>query len=249
MFLITRGSGISKLERTTGTLQPIDTEGLDIGQYINTCQDGHVLFNAIPKGEGKSSLFRMNGDGSGETQLTTAGVALAPFCAPNSQKVYFTIRDRVDGSFLSLWSVPLSGGIPQKDFEVNAFDSVVLSRDTKLAEVLVIGQDRAFYIEIRDLATHRIVHRLPMDVSSALQGGYPIFSPDGKAIVGLTTKGGNALQYQPIDGSSPHLLIGPLRDELTAFAWSPSGSKLGVLQLRKSSDVVLITALTAKQPR
>jgi hypothetical protein len=88
-----------------------------------------------------------------------------------------------------------------------------------------------------------------MDVSSALQGGYPIFSPDGKAIVGLTTKGGNALQYQPIDGSSPHLLIGPLRDELTAFAWSPSGSKLGVLQLRKSSDVVLITALTAKQPR
>jgi Tol biopolymer transport system component len=77
----------------------------------------------------------------------------------------------------------------------------------------------------------------------------PAFSPDGKAIIErVTSKGGNALKYQPIDGSPAHLLLEPTHDALTDFAWSPSGSKLGVLQLRKSSDVVLITDLTGKQP-
>ena len=75
------------------------------------------------------------------------------------------------------------------------------------------------------------------------------FSPDGQAIVqNVTSKGGNALLYRPIDGSPAHLMLGPLPDALNFFAWSPSGSKLGVLQLRKSSDVVLITDLAGKQP-
>jgi dipeptidyl aminopeptidase/acylaminoacyl peptidase len=52
LFLITRGMGISRLEQTTGALQPIDTGELPIGFYINTCPDGHVLFTAAPKGSG-----------------------------------------------------------------------------------------------------------------------------------------------------------------------------------------------------
>ena len=39
LWLITRGTGISKLERASGTLQPIDTGTLDIGAFINTCPD------------------------------------------------------------------------------------------------------------------------------------------------------------------------------------------------------------------
>jgi hypothetical protein len=87
-----------------------------------------------------------------------------------------------------------------------------------------------------------------LDVSN-LQGSYPSFSWDGEAIVeSVTTKGSNALQHQPIDGSTTHPLADPTHETQTAFAWSPSASKLGVLQLRRSSDVVLITDLTGKQP-
>jgi serine/threonine protein kinase len=245
LFLITQGKGISKLERSTGSLQPIDIGDLDIGRYINTCQDGHVLFIAVPKGAAESRLYRMNEDGSGITQLTTAGVARAPFCTPDSQKVYFTIVGLAH--MLSLWSVPLAGGAPQKELEVQAIGSLVLSPDAKFAAALVT-QNLAYYFEIWDLSTHHMVHRLPLDVSHAI---YPtIFSPDGKAVVGsVITKGGNALRYQPIDGSPPHLLTDPTHDELTFFQWSPSARKLAVLQLRQSSDVVLITDLTGKQPR
>ena len=51
----------------------------------------------------------------------------------------------------------------------------------------------------------------------------------------------------PIDGSPTHLMLGPTHEELSAFRWSPSGKLLGVLQQRKSSDVVLIKDLTGSQ--
>ena len=247
VWLITRGTGISKLERTTGTLQPIETGDLDIGSFINTCPDGHVLFIAIPKGGGESRLFRMDADGTGITQLTTAGIARAPYCTPDSQRVYFTIRPKLNIPRLALWSVPLSGGDPRKEDEFSSFGSPVLTRDARLALIL-FNQNLLYFLQTWDLSTHQMVHQLPWDVSN-LQGAFPGFAPDGKAVVlTVISKGSNALEYQPIDGSSTHLLTDPTHDTQTGFAWSPSATKLAVLQLRRSSDVVMITDLTGRQP-
>jgi hypothetical protein len=92
-----------------------------------------------------------------------------------------------------------------------------------------------------------MVRQLPQDVSH-MEDGFGSFTPDGKAIVAtVISNGSNLLKYQPIDGSPTHMMTDPTHDTQTAFAWSPSGSKLGVLQLRKSSDVVLITDLGNKQ--
>ena len=246
VFLITRGIGINKLDRATGTLQPIDTGDLDTGYFINTCADGHVLFTAIPKGGGESRLFRMNQDGSAITQITTTGLARAAYCAPDSKKVYFTIRGTTEPSLLTLWSMPLSGGVPQKDPKIMVQLNLVLSRDTRLAAAFS-NRNSDYYVEIWDLTADRIVHRLPLDLSS-FQASAPAFSPDAKAIVSAVASG-NALRYQPIDGSEARLLTDPTADDLTSFAYSPSGSKLAVLRLRRSSDVVLITDLTSKRSR
>ncbi len=247
LFLITHSIGISQLERTTGTVQPIDTGDLNIGRYINTCQDGHVLFTAIPRNAGESRLFRMNGDGSEITQLTNTGIVRAPFCTPDSQKAYFTVRDGTDALLAALWSVPLAGGTPRKEFEAHTFGSFLLTPDTKFTE-LILAHNLAESLEIVDLTSHRVVHRLPLDLSYS-DGASPLFSPDGKAIVeGASSKGGNTLRYEPIDGSPAHSMIDPMHNAITDFAWSPSGSKLGVLQLRKSSDVVLIADLAGKNP-
>jgi eukaryotic-like serine/threonine-protein kinase len=244
VFLITRGIGISKIDRATGTLQPIDTGDLDTAYFINTCADRHVLFTAIPKGEGESRLFRMNQDGSGITQITATGHARAAYCAPDSKKVYLTIRGTTEPSSLTLWSVPLWGGVAQKDPKIIVQLNLVLSRDTKLAAAF-LNQNNDYYIEIWDLNVDRVVHRLPLDLSS-FQASEPAFSPDGKAIV-VGVASGNALRYQPVDGSQSRMLTYPTTDSLTSFAYSPSGSKLAVLRLRKSSDVVLITDVTGKR--
>jgi serine/threonine protein kinase/Tol biopolymer transport system component len=247
VWLITRGTGISKLERATGNLAPIETGDLDIGSFINTCPDGHVLFIAIPKGGGESRLFRMDADGTGITQLTTAGIARAPYCAPDSQRVYFTIRPRTNVPRQTLWSVPLAGGDPRQELEFSSLVSPALTRDTRLALVF-FNQNLLYFLQIWDLSTHQLLHQLPWDVSY-LQGGFPAFSADGKAVVlTVVSKGSNALEYQPIDGSPTHLLTDPTHQTQTGFAWSPSAARLAVLQLQKSSDVVMITDLAGKQP-
>ena len=247
LLLITRGVGISQLERTAGTVQPIDTGDLDIGRYIDTCQDGHILFTAIPKDGGEPRLFRMNGDGSEITQLTDAGRVRDPFCTPDSQRAYFTIKDDADALLAAIWSVPLAGGTPRKEFEAHTSNNFLLTRDAKFVGLIVV-HNLADTLEIEDLSSLRVVHRIPLDLSDS-EGGSPLFSPDGKAIVeGAISHGGNTLRYEPIDGSPAHFMIDPTHNTITDFAWSPSGSKLGVLQLQKSSDVVLITDLAGKKP-
>jgi Tol biopolymer transport system component len=247
IWLITRGTGISKLERATGNLVPIEAGDLDVGSFINTCPDGHVLFIAIPKGGGESRLFRMDADGTGITQLTTAGIARAPYCTPDSQRVYFTIRPPANEPKLGLWSVPLAGGDPRHEQDFSSFIPPVLTRDAKLA-LSFFNQNLRYFLQIWDLSTHQMLRQLPWDVSD-LQGTYPGFAPNEKAIaLSVVSKGSSALEYQPIDGSPTHLLTDPTHQSQTWFAWSPSAAKLAILQLQKSSDVVMITDLAGKQP-
>jgi serine/threonine protein kinase/Tol biopolymer transport system component len=246
-LLIMRSAGVSKIERASGTLQPIDTGDIDDGIFITTCPNGTVLFTGVPKGGAETRLFRMNGDGSGMAQITNAGIARMPYCTPDSQAAYFTLRQRGGGAASTFWSIPVSGGTPQQELKgLSDGNYFVVSRDAKLAVAESIGTGDAFTALIADIHTGQVLHQLTLNMSAL---GMICFSPDGKAIVRkVVSNGGNALQYQPIDGSAPHLLMGPTPEDLTAFAWSPSGNLLAVLQLRRSSDVVLINDLTGKQP-
>jgi serine/threonine protein kinase len=243
IFLIARNLGVYQLERATGALQPLYTGDLRVGGFIAGCPDGHVLFTAIPANEEESRLFRMNPDGGEMKQLTTTGNVRAPFCAADSQRAYFTLRDATDSLLISLWSVPLPEGTPRKELEARAFGSFLLDREAKLA-ALVTVKDLKETVNIMDLSSHTIVHRMPLDVSNS-EGGAPEFFPDGKALVegalaGTGTVLAHTLRYEPLDGSPSHFLMEPTHHTIVDFSWSPSGNKLGVLQLRKSSDVVLI---------
>jgi eukaryotic-like serine/threonine-protein kinase len=248
LLLMTRGAGISKVQRASGTVQSMDTGDIDTGFYVDACPNGVVLFTGVPKGGAQTRLFRMNGDGSGITQLTTTGIARSPFCSPDSQKAYVSIREQAQASSpYFLWSVPLSGGAPQRELNgLHTSTGFILSRDARLVGVGSIGDLDNFTAEILDIDTRQVVHQLKMNMSAL---GMIIFSPDGKALVRkIVSNGSNVLQYQPIDGSQTRVLIGPTPEDLTAFQWSPSGNLLAVLQLRKSSDVVLIKDLTGSQP-
>ncbi len=182
LFLIGHGTGISKLERTTANLKPIDTGDLDIGYYMNTCEDGRVLFTAIPKSGRESRLFRMNGDGSEITQLTTpAGFARAPFCTADSQRVYFTMHGRAHTS-ISLWSEPLSGGTPRKECEVQARGMFSTISGLKICSSSNGPSLRPRRHGIWDLTAHRIVRRLPLDESSSTVATRRFFLRKGKQL-------------------------------------------------------------------
>ena len=223
LLLITRSAGVSKVIRATGNLQPVDTGDIDTGIFITTCPNGIVLFTGIPKGGGETRLFRMNADGSGIAQITNTGIARMPYCAPDNRTAYFTLRERGAAAAATFWSMPVSGGTPQQELKGlsdGRFFSV--SRDAKFASVVSIESGDLFKAVIADIHTGQVLHQLALNMSAL---GMISFSPDGKAIVRrVVSNGGNALQYQPIDGSPPHLLIGPTPEDLTDFSWSPSGT-------------------------
>ncbi len=77
----------------------------------------------------------MNGDGSEVTQLTNTGNVRTPFCAPDSQKAYYVIRDETDELLAAIWSVPLAGGTPRKEFEAGTFKGFLLTRDAKFVGI------------------------------------------------------------------------------------------------------------------
>jgi serine/threonine protein kinase len=246
LWLDTFGVGITRLERATGVQQPIETGDIVMGGWITTCPDGHVVFVAIPRGGGESRLFRMDADGTGIAQLTNSGIARAPYCSPDSQKAWFTVRETAAANEVKLWSVPVAGGKQQVDATVpHGVAFATVSRDGKTV-VFPSNYNLAYFYQVVDLATQKILRQLPWNVSD-LMGSPPKFHPDGKAVVEtIVSNGGHVLQYRPIDGSPTHMLTEPLHDSIHDFAWSPSGSKLAALQQRSSSDVVLITDLAAK---
>jgi len=247
LSLIARNLGIYQLERATGAMQPLYTGDLTIGRYIAGCPDGHILFTAIPANEGEPRLFRMNADGGEITQLTTTGIVRAPSCAPDSRRAWFSLRDSADSLLVSLWSVPLQQGAPNKELEARAFSSFLLDPEGKLAALITV-KDLQETVEVMDLGSHNILHRIPLNMGFS-EGGTPLFFPGGKALVeGAVARTGNSLRYEPLDGSPAHLLIDPTHNTIVDFAWSPSGNKLGVLLLRKSSDVVLIKDVADKSP-
>jgi serine/threonine protein kinase/Tol biopolymer transport system component len=245
LLLITRGSGINRVQRATGSIQPVDIGDISSGLFINTCRNGTILFTGVPKGGGETRLFRMNGDGSGLTQLTSKGIARDPYCTPDSQRVYFATRN--DATSYTFWSMPTAGGEPRQEPKGTPDGRFFyISQDARLAGSDNANETGQIYSTIFDLGTGQVLRRLALDMSEL---GQIAFSPDGKGVVReVVTNGGHALQYLPIDGSAAHLLTTPAPERSTSFAWSPSGSQLGVLQLRTSSDVVLITDLAGKQP-
>ncbi len=57
ILLITRNTGLSKVQRATGTVQPMDIGDIDAGIYIDTCPNGVVLFTGIPRVERRRACF------------------------------------------------------------------------------------------------------------------------------------------------------------------------------------------------
>ena len=121
-----------------------------------------------------------------------------------------------------------------------------MSRDARLVATGTIENLNSISVQILDIKTLQVIHRMEMGVSAV---GMISFSPDGKALVRkIISNGSHALESKPLDGSPAHLLTTPTAEDMTASQWSPSGNLLGVLQLRTSSDVVLIKDLTGSQP-
>ncbi len=243
LLYVVAGLSMGTIDRATGSVQSFDAGEVTVGDSLASCPDGHILFTGFPKGGSEPRLFRMNADGGEITQLTTSGFARNPSCSADSHKAYFSLGSDVN---VSLWSIPVAGGKPTQLVQADNYAEAEVSRDGTRAALFAMRQQKLCAI-ITDLASGRM--QAPFFVDQTVANSSK-FSPDDRALVtDALRQSGNTLLYQPLDGSSPHVLFDPTPETIDAFDWSPSGKQLAVARLKSSSDVVLITDQAVKETR
>ena len=243
LLYIVRGLSIGTIDRGTGSVQSFDTGEITPGDSVASCPDGHILFTGFRKGDREARLFRMKADGGEIAQLTSSGFAQSPTCSADSQTAYYSIGSEVN---VALWSIPVLGGAPKLLIPAEIYSEASVSRDGTQVALFAVRQHKICVI-VADLGSGRMQAPFFIDQSLA---NLSKFSPDGRAIVsdGIRS-GGITLLYQPLDGSSPHMLFNPTSETVNDFDWSPSGKQLAVARLKSSSDVVLIFDQFGKEAR
>ena len=93
---------IDLYDRAGQTVAPIDTGDVQVGNNIDACSDGRLVFTGVPKGADHVQVFRVNADGSDLIQLTTGGAVRDPQCLAGGI-VGYTVTE---GGVSTGWSPP-----------------------------------------------------------------------------------------------------------------------------------------------
>jgi Tol biopolymer transport system component len=217
-----------------------------LAQFIQpvSCQDGrYIVFTwAGRSGGDKSSLWRVNADGTNPTQLTDGQQDIEPECSRDGKRVFYD-----DVQDLQVKQVSIDGGKPEV-----VPDSVIPNGFFHYGlTVSPDGKSLAFLtVDTKASPLHRIV-LVPLDAGSAAHqrilfpdprvSNAPRFTPDGNALVyPILENGTENLWLQPLDGTPGRQITNFKSDGISSFRFSPDGKTLGVLRSKIASDVVLL---------
>jgi serine/threonine protein kinase/dipeptidyl aminopeptidase/acylaminoacyl peptidase len=188
--------------------------------YSANCASGGDDFN----------LWRVDLNTGKRTQLTSgANYDFAPSVSPDGQWIVFT---SYPSNIVSVWKLPVTGGIPTRLTSMQArFPSVSPDGTRVLCEIRPVDGDwRVAILSLDDGTTLKEFPRLP--VANPLH-----WSPDGQAIDYLDAS--HRIVRQPLNGQPPRELLRIGEGSIGFFAWNQTGTKLAFIRTRAEDDVVL----------
>jgi Tol biopolymer transport system component/DNA-binding winged helix-turn-helix (wHTH) protein len=186
---------------------------------------------------GVQHLWRMNADGSNQTQLTNGYAERNAAFSPDGKWVYYN-----SSADQALWKVSLDGGQPVKladDYSV--YPSV--SPDGKLLATFRFaryGHEATIIVRsVDDLKTVAELSLAPgFWISRTIQ-----WEPDSEAVIyAVENEGRIKLYRQPLNKESPHQLTSVQAEDEFEFAISPK-KQLAFISTRWDHDIVSITGL------
>ena len=191
--------------------------------------------------DGRQIVFggqeKIDVDGGNLSQVADGGLkqvadkAFLPCYSPDGQWiVYVSPRDK-----WTLWKIPSGGGEPVR---LNDHPSIepAISPDGKLIAYVdsTPGAPRKLKVIPFDGGK-------PLKVFDAAWLGHPAWTFDGKAITYLIDHEGNSqILSQPLDGSSPKVLVDFKSNVIRGFAWSRDGKQLFFVGGTVKKNVVLM---------
>ncbi len=186
---------------------------------------------------GGPHIWRIDIDGSNPKELTDR-FDFNPQWTPDGQWIVYEswVKNRRE-----IWKVPFNDGQPVQLNEKGAFYFPSVSPD---------GQQLACYYHTDPNAPAKL-SIAPVDGGQPtktfaaelnIQDSYVRWTPNGRAIVYLLTRGGvSNLWAQPVDGSAPKQLTNFTNDLIFAFDFSRDGKEIALSRGTRTSDVILIS--------
>jgi serine/threonine protein kinase len=203
------------------------------GNYIVFVRHAH--FNSS-----KSTIWRVDADGTNPKQLSHGAGEVGPFCTADGRWVYFS-----DLVTRHVMRVSIDGGdavpAPGSELQLRA-PGIALSRDGRYFAYLAMkgGQTGGLKIALVDMTSGVEEQPRLLDPDPRIIA-LNQFAPGDKSIVYIIRQtGAENVWLQPLDGSLGHVVTNFTSDAIQNFAYSPDGKTLGVLCSHTESDVVVL---------
>lgn len=232
-LLIPQGGEIRAVDPAGGE-NLIFSDPKEVPDQLTACGDGKYLILRIIGRSGKAAanLWRMDGNGGNQVQLTSGMSEADPSCSPDGKWVYYV--DRADGN--NLKRVSVDGGTPEVVLKTGV-GLYCLSPDGQFILTTEVREfDHKLMLRVDSTENHTTQYH---DIDHRAQEGAK-FMPDGKSVAYIVReKGVDNLWMQPLDGSMRKQMTHYTTDRIGAFGYSRDGAKLAIERQHVESDAIL----------
>lgn len=200
--------------------------------------DGRYIFYSSNR-SGSNHVWRMNADGSNQTQITKTEGGYPRFVTPEGKWIYFE-----SGLHQTLWRVSAEDGVESQIFQHKVYESAFSPDGKWVAYLFRASSDSGrFILAVNSISApgSRKVYQLADDRARLLTLAW---GPDNETFYYVTSAASrSSLWRQSLSDERP-VFVGDLGDdEVAHLAVSPDGTSIALIRGRWVHDAVLIEGL------
>ncbi len=230
--------------RSDGTVRPVGQTETCVQAFPNAVPStGLVVYAAnCAHGNDDFNIWTVNTRTGARKQLTSGSTY--DYRPDISADGKWVIYDSWSSNVVSVWRLPVSGGMPSRLSSAQTRKPFVSPDGSKIV-CQFREANQPWVISVLKLEDGTVLRRFPelpsRDTSTVR------WSPDGKALDYVKQGRGYSIWRKPLDRGAPIQLTTVSDDPISFFAWNGNGSKLAYSVSRQQSDAVLFYRGDAKR--